>query len=63
MEHKELVAIERGIWEFLRKHGVSLQDALLLFTRMLGHVDDTIRDTDGPLPEYEKIKSRYKHGS
>lgn len=63
MEHEELVAVEKEIWDLIRERGISLQDAKCLFTRLYGHVDDTISGADGALPEYEKIKSRYKHGS
>ena len=59
----ELVAVEKEIWKMIQARGLSLQDALTLFTRLLVHVEDTIRGVDGVLPEYEQIKSRYKHGS
>ena len=61
MDYEELVAIEKEIWALLLKRDVSLQDAKRLFTRLYGHVDDTITSSNRALPEYENIKSRYKH--
>ncbi len=63
MGHKALVAVEKEIWDLIRERGLYLQDAKYLFTRLYGHVDDTITSSNRALPEYENIKSRYKHGS
>lgn len=63
MDQEKMTLLEMKIIKLLQQNNVSLREAENLFMRLMFHMKDTREILDDAIPPYEKIRSRYKHGS